>query len=114
MSTIHVTARATIHAGKLEDFKALAAKCVELVCANEPGALEYSWYLNDAQTECVVCETYKDSDAVLAHIANVGKTLAALGEVADWTFEICGEPSAELAQATAAMPLKVYRPLQGK
>lgn len=114
MSTIHVTARAAIHTGKLEDFKALAAKCVELVRANEPGAFEYSWYLNEVQTECVVCETYKDSEAVLAHIANVGQTLAALGKVADWNFEICGEPSAALVQATAALPLKVYWPLLSK
>ncbi len=114
MTEIHVNASAAIHKGKLEEFKALAAQCMQLVRANEPGALEYSWFLNQDQTQCVVRETYKDSDAVLAHIGNVGQTLAALGEVADWTFEIYGTPSTELVQATAAMPLKIYTPFQVK
>ena len=114
MSAIHVTARAAIYEGKLDEFKTLAARCMQLVRDNEPGALEYDWFLNEAQTECFVRESYKDSDAVLAHVANLGATLEALGAVGDWTFEICGVPSPELVQATAGLQLKVYTPFQSK
>ena len=114
MKKIHVTARAAIHQGKLEELKMLAAQCVQKVRENEPGALQYDWFLNETQTECVVQETYADSEAVLAHVANLGLTLDAVLSLGDWTFEIFGSPSPELAAAAAGLNPKVYSPFQSK
>jgi quinol monooxygenase YgiN len=112
MNTIELTARAVIHQGKLEEFRRLAAECMRMVREKESGTLQYAWFLNEAETECVVLESYKDSQAVLAHIANLGSTLGALLTVGDWTFEFFGSPSPELIAATTAIAPKVYAPLQ--
>jgi hypothetical protein len=62
----------------------------------------------------VVRETYRDSEAVLEHIANLGPTLGAILKVADWTFEVFGSPSPELVQAAAGLSPKIYSPFQSK
>jgi NAD(P)-dependent dehydrogenase (short-subunit alcohol dehydrogenase family) len=42
-----------------------------LVEANEPYTIGYQFYLNRAETKCLVHETYTNSEAVLAHISSV-------------------------------------------
>jgi quinol monooxygenase YgiN len=43
---LHGTARQVIHDGKLEEFKRLAAQCVEIVRTGDTGTLEYQLFLN--------------------------------------------------------------------
>jgi quinol monooxygenase YgiN len=105
---IQVTARAAIHEGKLEEFNVLAAQCMRTVREQDSGTLQYDWFLNEAQTECVVRETYRDSEAVLEHIANLGAILA----VCTWTFEVFGSPSPKLVEAAAGLRPTVYLPFQ--
>jgi quinol monooxygenase YgiN len=112
MKAIQLTARAAIHDGKLEEFKVLAAQCLRKAREQDSGTLQYDWFLNGAQTECVVRETYRDSEAVLEHIANLGASLGAILAVCDWTFEVFGSPSPELVAAAAGLSLKVYSPFQ--
>jgi quinol monooxygenase YgiN len=112
MNAIHVTARAAIHEGKIEEFKNLAAQCLRMVREQDSGTLQYDWFLDEGQTECIVREAYRNSEAVLHHIANLGATLGAILEVGDWNFEILGSPSLELVQACAGLRLKVYSPFQ--
>jgi len=38
-----------------------------VVEANEPNTIDYQFYLNKAETKCMVHETYANSKAVLAH-----------------------------------------------
>jgi quinol monooxygenase YgiN len=75
MSEIQVTARLRIHDGKLEEFKDVAEKCMESVRTKDTGTLQYDWFFNADHTECVVRETYRDSEAVLEHMANLGGEL---------------------------------------
>ena len=112
MDKIQVTARAAIHGGKLAEFKALAAECVRTVREKDLGTVQYDWCLNKAQTECVVLEVYRDSEAVLEHIANLGPTMGALLKVGDWTFEVFGSPSPELVKAAAGLSPRIYSPFQ--
>lgn len=83
MDAIQVTACLTVHEGKLEEFKALTAQCVRSVRERDSGTLQYDGFFNDTHTECVVRETYKDSGAVLEHIANLGAILGAILGVCD-------------------------------
>jgi quinol monooxygenase YgiN len=112
MDTIQVTARLTIHEGKLEEFKELAAQCMRSVRERDSGTLQYAWFFNNTHTECVVLETYKDSGAVLEHIANLGPTMGAVLEICDMALEIYGSPSAELVKAAAGLAPKIYSPFQ--
>ena len=108
MKELQVSALCKIHDGKLDAFKAAAAVCVQSVRENDTGTLQYDWFFNEDLTECVVREKYPDSEAVLEHIANMGDALGALLEACDLSIEVFGDPSADLAEATAAFPTRVY------
>jgi len=112
MDSIQVTARLTIHQGKLEEFKQLATRCMQAVRERDSGTLQYDWFFNDTHTECVVRETYKNSGAVLEHIANLGATLGDILGVCDMALEVYGSPSPDLVKAAASLAPKIYSPFQ--
>ncbi len=112
MSVLQVTARLTIHDGKLEEFKDVAARCMESVRTKDSGTLQYDWFFNADQTECVVRETYRDSGAILEHIENLGDTMGAVLAVSDLDVEFFGSPSPELLEATADFAPRVFSPFQ--
>ena len=90
-------ARFRFHEGKLDEYKRLSAQAMEIVRTKEPGTLQYDTYLNDDQSECVVIERYRDSEAAMEHAANLGELSAAvLAMVTVVHGELLGEPSAEL------------------
>jgi len=112
MSQLQVTARLAIHDGKIDQFKEVAAECMQIVRSKDSGTVQYDWFFNADQTECVVREAYRDSAAVLEHVANLGETFGALLEVSDIEVEIFGAPSPELLEATAALAPRVFSPFQ--
>jgi Antibiotic biosynthesis monooxygenase len=98
----------------LAEFKQLAAEALDAV-RGEPGALQYDWFFSDDGTRCVVRETYANSDAVLAHVDNVGPLLGRLVELGGGLeLEVFGEPSEALRNALAAFNPPVYSFVQGK
>jgi quinol monooxygenase YgiN len=109
MHQLQVTARLAIHDGKLDEFKQLAAKCLESVRTKDSGTLQYDWCLSGDQTECVVRDTYRDSAAVLEHLGNLGETLGALLALCDFDLDLYGSPSPELVEATAGFKARVFR-----
>ncbi len=113
MSAIDVVARLAIHAGKFEAFRAAAAACLDGVRAHEPGALRYEWFVDADRSECVVLERYRDSQAVLDHVANLGPRLDALLATCDARLELYGPVSAELRAATAGLQPAIFERLQG-
>ena len=64
--------------GKLEEFKRLSAQAMEIVRAEDTGTLQYEVYFSDDQSECIVLERYRDSEALLEHAANLGELGAAI------------------------------------
>jgi len=90
-------ARFKLHEGKLNEFKRLSAQAMEIVRTREPGRLQYDTYFNDDQSECVVIERYRDSEAAIEHAANLRDlSEAVLATVSVVHGEVLGEPSAEL------------------
>jgi quinol monooxygenase YgiN len=90
-------ARFKIHEGKLDEYKRLSARAMEIVRTKETGTLQYDTYFNDNQSECVVIERYRDSEAALEHAANLADLSAeVLAIVSVVHGELLGEPSAEL------------------
>ena len=98
MSELQCVARLKIHDGKLDEFKRLAAKCAELVRTKDTGTLQYELYFNSDNTECLVFERYRDSQALLDHHKNLGDTMAAILQTCSGPGEICGTPSPELIE----------------
>jgi quinol monooxygenase YgiN len=110
MKEIQITAKFKIHKGKVAEFKKIASDCIVAVGEKEKGkgALQYDWFFSPDNLECVVRETYSDSNAVLAHMGNVGEMLGQLLGMSDFELEIFGNPSEELQKAGAALNPKVY------
>jgi quinol monooxygenase YgiN len=97
VSELQGIARFKIHEGKLEEFKRLSAQAMEIVRTKDTGTLQYDIYFNDDQSECVVLERFRDSEALIEHAANLGDLVEAiLATVSVVHGELLGEPSAEL------------------
>jgi quinol monooxygenase YgiN len=98
--------------GELEEFKRLAARCTEIVRDNDTGTLQYDIYFNDDQSECIVLERYRDSEALIehaAHLGDLGQAIFATGWVSG---ELLGEPSAELRAKMAGSGVRLFTPYQ--
>jgi quinol monooxygenase YgiN len=97
-------ARFKFHEGKVEEFKRLSAQAMEIVRTKDSGTLQYDTYFNDDQSECVVIERYRDSEAAIEHAANLADVSAAvLATVSVVHGELLGEPSEELRAKLAEM-----------
>ena len=84
-----------IHTGNVQQFKALCEQMVEKT-KTEPGCLYYGFSFDGDQAHCR--EGYRDADATIAHVQNVGPLLTELFKIADVIrFELHG-PEVELAK----------------
>jgi quinol monooxygenase YgiN len=70
----------------------------ELVRTKDTGTLQYEQYFNSDNTECLVFERYRDSQALLDHLKNMGETGAAILQTCSASGEVCGTPSLELIE----------------
>jgi quinol monooxygenase YgiN len=113
MTTIMSVARFRIHPGKATEFKALSAECVRIVREHEPETSLYDWFMNPDETECIAVDRYASSDAVLAHIRNVGPTMRKLRHLADISVELLGSPSDALIEALQFKSSAVFKRLDG-
>ena len=113
MNNLQITARYQIHPGKLQEFKKIAEECYKIVIAKDLDTLQYDWYFDESQTECVLRETYPDSNALLAHIRNIGELFGKLIALGGFSAELYGEPSEELMKAISGLNIKVYTFFQG-
>jgi quinol monooxygenase YgiN len=90
-------ARFRFREGKREEYLRLSKQADAIVAAKDPGTLQYDLFLNDDRTECMIVERYRDSDAAMAHAANLGHLFADVLATVDIVHgELLGEPSAEL------------------
>ena len=113
MSELLGIARFKFHEGELEEYKRLSAQALEIVRAKDTGTLRYDIYFNDDQSECMVVERYRDSEALIEHMANLGDLGGAiLATVSLVHGEVLGEPSAELRANLADSPVQLFTPHQ--
>ena len=115
MSELQGIARFKIHKGKLDEFKRLSAQANEIVRTKDTGTLQYDIYFNDDQSECIVLERFRDSEALIEHTANLGDDFmeANLATVSVVHGELLGEPSAELRAKLADTELpQLFTPYQ--
>ena len=104
----------SIKEGKLDDFKAIVNTMVEVTDVNEPNTLVYEYHINEDGTECHLLETFKDSDAFMVHLGNVGHMFDMLFESAALTrAKIFGSPSAELQQALDPLGVEYFAYFNG-
>jgi len=110
VSELQGIARFKFHAGKLEEFKRLAAQCMEIVRTKDTGTLQYDIYVNDDQSECIVHERYRDSEALIEHATHLGDLSQAIVATGSVSAALLGEPSAELRAQMADSEVRRFIP----
>jgi quinol monooxygenase YgiN len=118
MSELLGIARFKFHEGSRDEYLRLSEQALDIVQAKEPGTLAYDLYLNGDRSECMFIERYRDSEAAIAHAANVGPMFAdVLATVSVVHGELLGEPSDELRAKLAGgdvpalfTPYRTWRP----
>ena len=104
-STVTIVPYIKVHSGKMQEFKALCERFVEM-SKGEAGCLYYGFSFNGDLAFCR--EGYKNADALLAHLENVGTLLAEMQHLSDIArLEIHG-PESEVAKLRG--PLTDYKP----
>ena len=97
--------------GDVEEFKRLSAQCMEIVRTQDIGTLQYDTYFNDDETECIVIERFRDSDALIQHGENLAHLMDAIIATGSVSGELLGEPSAELrARFDGGGPVQLFTP----
>jgi len=101
-------ARFRFYDGKVEEYKRLAAQCMEIVRAQDTGTLQYDTYFNEDQSEAVVLERFRDSQALIEHsehLAHLMEPILATGDVAG---ELLGDLSPELRAKMEGAPVGLF------
>ena len=110
MSELQGIARFKFHEGKLEEFKRLSARAMEIARIRDTGTLQFEISFNDDQSECIVLERYRDSEALIEHGAHLGELAGAILATGSVTSACLGEPSAELRALLAGSPVQLFTP----
>jgi quinol monooxygenase YgiN len=113
MSAFQAVAKFRIQPGKLEEFKRLAAESLAIVKEKDTGTLRYDWYLNEAQSDCLVLETYASAEALMAHSRNVGRLVGQMLQISECAVDMLADPTPEVRAALTRLPLTLYGRLLG-
>ena len=70
MNEIKGIARVRFHPGKVEEWKRLTKKAMEIVRTKDSGTLQYEIFFNADESEAIVFERYRDADAAIEHFSN--------------------------------------------
>jgi quinol monooxygenase YgiN len=110
VSELQGIARCKFHEDGLEEFKRLAAQAMEIVRNKDTGTLQFEISFNDDQSECIVLERYRDSQALIEHAEHFGDLSEAIIRTGSFAGELIGEPSAELKTMLAGGPIRLFTP----
>ncbi len=110
MKEIKGIARVKLLPGKLGEWKRLTEEAMHIVRTKDTGTLQYEIFFNADESEALVFERYRDSDAALEHFANIGHLMAPLMETATITGELLGEPSDQIRKNLTGDQPKLFTP----
>ncbi|MFN8584944.1 MAG: antibiotic biosynthesis monooxygenase [Dehalococcoidia bacterium] len=99
MNELQGIVRFRFHEGQVEAFKRLSRQAMEIVRGQDTGTLQYETYFNADESEALVLERFRDSDALIEH----GEHMAALMEPILATGTVSGELCGELSPALRAL-----------
>ena len=97
MGELQGIVRFRFHEGKVEEFKRLSALCLEIVRAEDDGTLQYDTFFNGDESECIVLERFRDSQALIEHGEHLAHLMEAIIATGDVHGELLGDPSPEVS-----------------
>ncbi len=101
---VHWVLEIEIKQGELDNFKALMIEMVEATRANEPGTMNYEWFISDDAGSCHIYERYADSAATMIHLESFGQNFAErfMAAVTPTGLVVYGDPNDEVRAALSA------------
>jgi quinol monooxygenase YgiN len=108
MGELQGIVRFSFHADKVEEFKRLSAECLEIVRTKDVGTLQYDTYFNDDESECIVLERFRDSDALILHGQNMAPLMESIMATGTVSGELLGDLSEELRAQMAESPVGLF------
>jgi len=103
--------RFRFHEGAVEEFKRLSQQCMEIVRTRDTGTLQYDTFFNEDETECIVIERFRDSDALIRHGENLAHLMEAILATGSVSGELLGDPSPEVrSQLAPGGPVQLFTP----
>ena len=114
MELITTDFQQSIKIGELEAFKKTVDSMIEVTARNEPDTLGYNWFINEEGTECHLLETFKDSEAFITHLNNVGPMFEELFESCTVTrAKVFGKPSDTLKELLTPLGVEYFSHFNG-
>jgi quinol monooxygenase YgiN len=110
--TVRFVVDLTIAEGKSEAFERISREMTAMT-QGEPGTLAYDWYLSADRNRCRLYESYRDGNAVAAHLSGpvVQALVPQLLETSSLTgFEVYGDPGPEASAMLAGLGAQVFGP----
>ena len=108
MGELQGIVRFTFHPGKVEEFKRLSAECLKTVQATDDGTLQYDTYFNEDESQAIVLERFRDSDALILHGQNMEPFMEAIMATADVSGELLGDLSDDLRALMVGGPVGLF------
>jgi quinol monooxygenase YgiN len=108
MGELQGIVRFRFHVDKVEEFKRLSAECLEIVRAKDVGTLQYDTYFNDDESQCIVLERFRDSDALILHGQNMAPLMESIMATGTVSGELLGDLSEELRAQMAGSPVGLF------
>lgn len=95
MDEIKGIARVEFHPGRVEEWKRLTEKAVEIVQTRDRGTLQYEIFLSEDESEALVFERYRAADAAIEHFSNISHLMEPLMATASNHGRSAGNPERE-------------------
>ena len=115
MSPLLGIARFRFHRGRVEEFKQLSRRCLEIVQERDSGTLRYDIFLNADESEALVIEEYADTAALMEHLVNIGEDLSvAILATASVQGQLLGDLSSELKEQMQGGSVQPFAPFLSK
>jgi quinol monooxygenase YgiN len=104
-----------IKAGEIEQLKTLMAEMVSTTEADEPGTVNYEWFVSADESTCHIYERYADSAALMRHLGNFGEKFAKrfMSILQPSRMMVYGEPTDEVIAALSGLNAEFMAPLGG-
>jgi quinol monooxygenase YgiN len=108
MDELQGIVRFTFHPGMVEEFKRVSAECLKIVRAKDVGTLQYDTYFNADESQAIVLERFRDSDALILHGQNMAPLMDAIMATASVSGELLGNPNEQLRAQLDGSPVGLF------
>jgi hypothetical protein len=76
----------------------------------DSGTLQYEIFFNEDESEAVVFERYRDTDAATEHFSNVSHLMEPIMATASITGDVLGTPNAKMKEQLGKCGPKLFEP----